>query len=271
MTLPELITKMGGLWNKIPVTYALMLIGSLALAGIYPFAGYFSKDLILEVAYANGSNAGRMAFTLGLVGAFCTAFYSWRLLFLTFHGECKYEQAHEAPRIMTWPLFILAIGAIFSGMLAVQMGILTAEFWGNSLILSAIIEKTHHLPALVKLVPLFASIAGILLAYLFYILSPELPKIFAHAFSGFYLVLQNKYYIDEIYEFIFVRPFKWLADKLWQIGDVIIIDGFGPNGFANISQRMSGVIARVQSGLLYHYILVMVIGLVGLITWYVFQ
>ena len=179
------ITKMGGLWNKIPVTYTLMLIGSLALAGIYPFAGYFSKDLILEVSYAHGSDAGMMAFSLGLVGAFCTAFYSWRLLFLTFHGECKYKDAHEAPRIMVWPLFILALGAIFSGMLAVKMGILTPEFWNNSLIISSIIEKAHHVPEFIKLVPLFASVAGILLAYVFYLLLPEIAAVFAAALSAF--------------------------------------------------------------------------------------
>ncbi len=263
------INKMGGLWKKIPVTYGLMLIGSLALAGIYPFAGYFSKDLILEVAYAKGTNAGMMAFTLGLVGAFFTAFYSWRLLFLTFHGECKDPHAHEAPRIMTWPLFILALGAIFSGMLAIKMGILEAQFWNNALVISPIIEQAHHVPELVKLVPLFASFAGILIAYLFYLVVPELAKIFAHSFSGLYLVLLNKYYVDELYEFLLIKPYKYIANLLWQIGDVMIIDGWGPNGAAKVSERLSGAISRVQSGYLYNYALVMVVGLVGLITWYV--
>ena len=263
------ITKMGGLWKKIPITYALMLIGSLALAGIFPFAGYFSKDLILEVTYAKASNAGIMAFTLGLVGAFFTAFYSWRLLFLTFHGECKAQDAHEAPKIMTVPLFILALGAIISGMLAVKMGILEPAFWNNSLVFGPIIEKAHHVPEFIKLVPLLASFAGILVAYLFYLLMPEFAQIFAHSFAGLYLVLQNKYYIDELYEFLLVKPAKCLANLLWQKGDVTLIDGLGPNGAAWVSQKLSGVISRCQSGYIYHYILVMVVGLVGIITWYV--
>lgn len=263
------IRKMGGLWNKIPVTYGLMLIGSLALAGIYPFAGYFSKDLILEVAYAKNSNAGLMAFTLGLVGAVFTAFYSWRLLFLTFHGKCQYKDAHEAPKIMIYPLFILAFGAIFSGILAVKMGILTSEFWGGSLVVSSIIGKVESIPEFIKLAPLFLSALGILVAYLFYIRLPEMAKIFAHSFSGLYLILQNKYYVDEIYNFLFVQPFKFLSNILWKICDGMIIDDCGPNGVAKISDRLSGLIAKVQSGYIYHYILVMVMGLVSLITWYV--
>ncbi len=263
------INKMGGLWRKIPVTYGLMLIGSLALAGIYPFAGYFSKDLILEVAYAKGGNAGMTAFTLGLVGAFFTAFYSWRLLFLTFHGECKNPHAHEAPRIMIWPLFILALGAIFSGILAIKMGILEAQFWNNALVVLPIIKQAHHVPELIKLVPLFASFAGIFIAYLFYLALPSLAKIFAHSFSGLYLLLLNKYYIDELYELLLIKPYKYVANLLWQIGDVMIIDGLGPNGAAKISEKLSGVISRGQSGYLYNYALVMVIGLVGLITWYI--
>ncbi|MCT4635991.1 MAG: NADH-quinone oxidoreductase subunit L [Rickettsiales bacterium] len=263
------IRKMGGLWNKVPVTYGLMLIGSLALAGIYPFAGYFSKDLIIEVAYAKNSNAGLMAFTLGLVGAVFTAFYSWRLLFLTFHGKCQYKDAHEAPRIMIYPLFILAFGAIFSGVLAVKMGILTSKFWGSSLVVLPIIEQTESISEFVKLMPLFLSGFGILMAYLFYIKLSEMAKIFAHSFSGLYLVLQNKYYIDEIYNFIFIRPFKYVSNALWKICDGMIIDDLGPNGVANISNKISGVIAKAQSGYIYHYILVMIIGLVSIITYYI--
>lgn len=263
------IRKMGGLWNKIPVTYGLMLIGSLALAGIYPFAGYFSKDLIIEVAYAKNSNAGFMAFTLGLVGAVFTAFYSWRLLFLTFHGKCQYKDAHEAPRIMIYPLFVLAFGAIFSGLLAVKMGILTSEFWRGSLVVLPIIEQTESISEFIKLMPLFLSGLGILMAYLFYIKLPEMAKIFAHSFSGLYFVLQNKYYFDEIYNFMFMRSFKYISNILWKICDGIIIDDLGPNGVANVSNKLSGVIAKAQSGYIYHYILVMVIGLVSLLTWYV--
>ncbi len=264
------INKMGGLFRKTPITYGLMLIGSLALAGIYPFAGYFSKDLILEVAYAKATDAGIMAFTLGVVGAFFTAFYSWRLLFIVFHGKCKNEDAHEAPQIMTWPLFILAFGAIFSGILAIKMGILTPEFWNNSLIVSDIIEKAHHVSTYIKLAPLFASVGGIAIAYLFYILCPEMPKIVAHSSYGLYLFLKNKYYIDEIYNFAFVKPFKYLSNLLWQVADIKMIDNFGPNGAAFVSQKLSLAIAKVQSGYIYHYIMVMILSLVLLISWYVF-
>ena len=187
------IQKMGGLWNKIPVTYALMTIGSIALAAIYPFAGHFSKDLILEVAYAKATNAGVIAYTLGSVGALFTAFYSWRLIFITFHGKCKAVDVHEAPRIMTWPLFILALGAIFSGYVAVKLGILTPEFWGPSLVFNSIIEKAHHISEVMKFLPVILSLIGIALAYLFYIAYKELPKIFAHSFYGLYL-----YYITNI-------------------------------------------------------------------------
>ena len=262
------ITKMGGLWKKIPITYALILIGSIALAGIYPFSGYFSKDLILEVAYAKGTDASFMAFALGVVGALFTAFYSWRLLFMVFHGKCKIEEAHEAPKIMTIPLYILALGSIILGMIAVNMGILTTQFWGSSLIVTDIIEKAHHIPSLIKLLPLFASIFGIFFAYLCYIAFKDLPASIAHGLYGLYLLLKNKYYIDEIYDFILVKPFKVIANILSKYIDVKIIDNLGPNGFAFISQKFSGVISKAQSGYIYNYIMVMVVSLVLILTYY---
>ena len=258
------IRKMGGLWNKIPVTYALMTIGSLALAGIYPFAGYFSKDLILESAYASNSNAGLIAYVLGNVAALFTAFYSWRLIFITFHGECKIKP-HHIPSIMTWPLFILGFGAIFAGILAVKFGILTPQYWGSSLVFGSIIEKAHHIPTLLKITPLILALLGISLAYLFYIAYKELPKIFTHALYGLYLLLLNKYYIDEIYDFVLVRPFKYLSNALWQFD--ILLDGVGPNGFAKLSQKLSGVLSKGQSGYVYTYVMVIVVSLVGILTW----
>ncbi len=263
------IFKMGGLAKKIPTTYILMLIGSIALAGIYPFAGYFSKDLILEVAYARGNEAGMMAFTLGLIGAFLTAFYSWRLLLLTFYGECQYEDAHEAPRIMIYPLLILALGAVFSGMLGIYMGILTPDFWGGALIFGDIIEKAHHVSWIIKFIPLIASLLGIGLAYIFYLFYPSLPGVFAHGFGGLYVVLKNKYYIDELYNFIIVKPFSCIARIIWKFADIKLIDDLGPNGLAFITDKTSQIISRVQSGLIYHYILVMLLGMIGLISWYV--
>lgn len=265
------INKMGGLWKKIPITYTLMTIGSLALAGIYPFAGYFSKDLILEVAYAKGNNAALMAFSLGIIGALFTAFYSWRLIFIAFHGDNKNStEAHEAPKIMLYPLFILAFGAVFSGFLAVKFGILTKEYWGSALVFSDVIEQAHHLPIYITLLPLFASLFGILLAYLFYMQCKEIPKTIAHAFYGLYLCLKNKYYIDEIYEFIFVKPFAYIADIIWKILDVKLIDGLGPNGAAMISQKLSANIAKIQSGYIYQYITIMIISMIVILSWYIF-
>lgn len=260
------IRKMGGLWNKIPTTYALMTIGSLALAGIYPFAGYFSKDLILESAYASNSNAGLIAYVLGSVGALFTAFYSWRLIFITFHGECKIKP-HHIPSIMTWPLFLLAFGAVFAGILAVKFGILTPEYWNSALVFGTIIEKAHHIPILLKITPLILALLGISLAYLFYVAYKELPKIFTHALYGLYLLLLNKYYVDEIYDFLLVRPFMRLANILWQFADVNLIDGLGPNGLAKISQKASGLLSKAQSGYVYTYVLVIMLSFVGILTW----
>lgn len=261
------IRNMGGLWKKIPITYVLMTIGSLALAGIYPFAGYFSKDLILEVAYASNSKAGLIAYALGAVAALFTAFYSWRLIFLTFHGKCKINDSHEAPKIMLYPLFILAIGAIIAGIMGVNLGILTPEFWGNSLVFTSIIENAHNIPYAIKLLPLILSIGGITFAYLFYILFPELPKVITHGCYGLYLVIFNKYYFDELYNFIIVKPYKYIANLAWKIADIKACDGI-PNGCAALSQRLSGLISKAQSGYVSNYILVMIIGMVSILTWY---
>jgi NADH-quinone oxidoreductase subunit L len=265
------ITKMGGLWRKIPFTYVLMLIGSFALAGVYPFAGYFSKDLILEAAYAHASEAGMLAFSLGICAAFCTAFYSWRLICLVFHGQCQYEDAHEAPKVMILPLIILAIGSIFSGLIAVEMGFLEHNFWSGSLVVTDIVNKAHHLPYFVKFIPLLAGASGIIIACLFYLRFVEIPQVLSYTFYGLYIMLKDRYYIDEIYNYLLVKPFRFLADVMWKIVDVFIIDGLGPNGFAKISYRISLFIGRVQSGYIYNYIFVMILSLVLMLTWYIYS
>jgi NADH-quinone oxidoreductase subunit L len=264
------IRNMGGLWKKIPITYILMTIGSLALAGIYPFAGYFSKDLILEVAYASNSDSGLIAYALGAIGALFTAFYSWRLIFVVFHGKSKIKSAHEAPKIMIFPLFILAFGSLFAGIVGVNYGILTPEFWGNSLIFHSVIDAAHNIPEIIKILPILLSVFGLFIAYLFYVLCPELPKIMTHCCYGLYLVIFNKYYFDELYSFLLVRPYKYIANVLWKIADVKTCDGI-PNGCASISQKLSALISRVQSGYVSNYILVMIVGLVSIITWYVIR
>lgn len=273
------IRKMGGIWRKIPITYTMFWIGSLALAGIFPLAGYYSKDIILEAAYVS-PEYGQFAFILGLVAAFLTAFYSWRLIILTFHGKPRASEevmhhVHESPYVMLVPLFILAIGAVVMGYVGANLwGMVDheAKFWGAALFSlnhNEILEKAHHLPMTVKLIPLFVGVAGIILAYIIYIFVKPISLILASGLKPLYNLSYNKYYIDEIYEIIFVKPTKELGNFLWKFADAVVIDGLGPNGAAFIARKSSQIVARLQSGLVYHYAFVMIIGLVGLISWYV--
>ena len=209
--------KMGGIWKKIPITYVLMWVGSLALAGIPFFAGYYSKDLILEAAWAASSNSGYFAFWLGCLAAFLTAFYSWRVLLLTFHGNFNsskevLDHVHESPIVMLIPLFVLALGAIFSGWYFYNdfVGYNWKEFWGNSIFISEkhkAFKLAHYVPLWVKYLPIFLAILGILCAYLLYILNPNLPKILSKKFSPIYNLFFNKWYFDELYDYFFVKSF----------------------------------------------------------------
>jgi NADH-quinone oxidoreductase subunit L len=190
------ITKMGGIWKKIPLTYGLMWIGSLALAGIYPFAGFYSKDAILEAAYASHSQVGQYAYIVGTIAAFLTAFYSWRLIILVFHGKPNasakiMEHVHESPKVMLFPLIILAVGALTSGVIAYNMGIIDANmaFWGNSLSSSRnnILEQIHHIPTIYKYLPLIVAILGIFTAYKNYVFITSIPKLLCSCFDPVYI------------------------------------------------------------------------------------
>ncbi len=269
--------KMGGIWKKIPMTYALMWIGSLALAGIPPFAGYFSKDIVLEAAYAAHSGAGNFAFAMGIAAAFLTAFYSWRLLLMTFHGETRadmhtFDHAHEAPKVMMLPLIVLALGAIGSGYIAYEwfVGHDRFMFWGASIVQSAddIIEHAHHVPLWVKYLPLAVGLAGIAMAYVCYLLIPSIPGVIVKTFKEFHAFLFNKWYFDELYDLIFVRPAKWLGHVFWKRGDGDIIDRFGPDGVSSLAAKIGRRASALQSGYVYHYAFAMMIGVVALITWY---
>ncbi len=277
--------NMGGLWRKIPVTYALMWIGSLALVGFgipglgIGFAGFYSKDMVLETAYAAHSAAGSYAYWLGIVAAFMTAFYSFRLLFLTFHGKTRadhhtFEHAHEAPRVMIWPLFVLAAGAVLAG--AVFYGPFVGEgreaFWGESLlVLHDIIEEAHHVPFWVKALPMLVTLAGIALAWLMYVQSPGLAPKAASGLRPLYLFSFRKWYFDELYDRIFVRPAIYLGRGLWTTGDGAVIDGIGPNGVAAAARQIAQRASRLQSGYVYHYAFAMLIGVVVLVSWYLFS
>ena len=269
--------KMGGIWKKIPITYALMWVGSLALAGIPFFAGYYSKDLILEAAWAASSNSGYFAFWLGCLAAFLTAFYSWRLLLLTFHGNFNsskevLDHVHESPFVMLIPLFLLALGAIFSGWYFYNdfVGYNWKEFWGNSIFISEkhkAFKLAHYVPLWVKYLPIFLAILGILCAYLFYVLNPNLPKILSKKFSPIYNLFFNKWYFDELYDYLFVKSFIKFGNFFWKKGDEGTIDRFGPNGISKLVKNISSKSIIIQSGYIYHYAFAMLIGLVVLITW----
>jgi NADH-quinone oxidoreductase subunit L len=270
--------RMGGLWKKIPLTYAMMWIGSLSLAGIPLFAGYYSKDTILAAAWASASGAGRYAFVLGLFAAFMTAFYSWRLLFMTFHGKPRagedvMHHVHESPWVMLVPIFILAAGATVAGFLFEKyfVGAARAGFWKGSILVLAghhNVAGAHQTPEFIALLPTLFALAGIAVAYVGYILRPELPGRLALRFRALYLLVLNKFYFDEAYDRLFVRSAFLLGDGLWKSGDGAVIDGLGPDGIAAATRDLARQASRFQSGYVYHYAFVMLIGVVGLITWY---
>lgn len=272
--------NMGGIYKMIPATYFLMWIGSLALAGIPPFAGYFSKDLVIEVAFMDNSAHGTFAFWLGIAAAFMTAFYSWRLLFMTFHGKPRASKevmshVHESPMVMMIPLLVLAVGALFAGWLFKDyfVGELRADFWGDAIFVmpaNDTIEAVKNIPGWVPWAPFVMAVSGIFLAWLFYVAKPDLPQATANALRPLYLFSFNKWYFDELYDRLFVKPSLVLGRKLWKSGDGAIIDGYGPDGVASTTRGLSRWISGLQTGYVYHYAFVMLIGVVGLVTWYFF-
>lgn len=270
--------KMGGTWKLIPVTYALMWIGSLALAGVFPFAGYFSKDIILEAAWAAHSSVGGYAFWLGITAAFLTAFYSWRLIIMTFHGAPRADEktmahVHESPKVMIVPLIVLAAGACFAGWAGYNwfVGEGAADFWGNAILVlptHTALEDAHFVPAWVKYLPLVVGGAGIALAYVMYMFVPSLPAKVVRAIKPIHTFVFNKWYFDELYDAIFVKPAFSIGRGLWKVGDEAIIDGLGPNGIAQTTQDLAAKTSSVQTGYLYHYAFAMLIGVVLMVTWY---
>jgi NADH-quinone oxidoreductase subunit L len=265
------IRRMGGIWRKIPLTYAMMWIGSLALAGIPWFAGYYSKDFVLEAAYAAHTPQGMYAFVLGLLAALLTAFYSWRLIILTFHGAPRADQetmdhVHESPWVMLVPLLVLSAGALFAGYLLKYpfVGSGWQSFWQGSIVNAPhnhIIEAVHHVPGWVPVIPTVVAVVGIVTAFLLYMVAPAIPGRLAAAAPGLYRFLLNKWYFDELYDRIFVRPARRLAQVLWRTGDVRIIDGM-PNGAASLAAGAARGVARFQTGRVANYALTMIGGLV---------
>ncbi|MGH7014293.1 MAG: NADH-quinone oxidoreductase subunit L [Stellaceae bacterium] len=273
--------KMGGLRSLIPATYILMWIGSLALAGIWPFAGYYSKDTILEASWAAGTDVGHYAYWLGTFAAFLTAFYSWRVIFLTFHGKPRASKevmahVHESPPVMILPLVVLAAGATFAGMIGYHwlVGAGREAFWGDSILVLPghdTIAGAETAPFWVSKLPLAMGLAGILVAWIAYIVQTGIPAWFVHYFRPIYLFILNKWYVDELYDAVIVRPAMWFGVRLWKDGDGVVIDGLGPDGLAKATRGMATVLSRFQTGYLYHYVFAMFVGAVVLVSWYVLR
>ena len=304
--------KMGGLARAIPFTWAMMLIGNLALTGVgIPFvgglAGFYSKDAIINSTFAAHSGLASYAFTLLIVSAGMTSFYSWRQFLMTFHGRYrggdmdphemhhdeehdeplrgvadtghdqthqhhlpKLEEVHESPLAMLVPLGLLALGALFAGLAFNQyfMGEGAHEFWRASIFLGE--GHEGHLPLWVEFAPLTVTVIGFLIAFYYYILHPELPKKLADRKDMLYLFLYNKWYFDELYDFLFVRPAFRLGRFLWKRGDGTVIDGLGPDGIAARVLDASRGAVKLQTGYVYHYALAMLLGVVALATWFVY-
>ncbi len=299
----------GDLRGKIPLTFWAMMAGTLAITGVgivdlFGFAGFYSKDAILEAAYASGSEMGQFAFVVGILVALMTSFYSWRLMFLTFWGKPRWAGSehiqhalhdahghdhahpapdphhsdgtggyhpHESPVSMLIPLGVLSLGAIFSGFLfhGTFTGAETSpEFWRGSIALNeGLMAAMEQLPLWVKWAPFTVMATGLLIAWYAYLRNPRFPERFVEQFAVLHKFVFHKWYFDELYDRIFVRPAFWLGRQFWKIGDIGIIDRFGPNGAAWLVARGSVLAQKVQSGYLYSYALVMLLGLVGAVSW----
>ncbi|UTW57499.1 NADH-quinone oxidoreductase subunit L [Kordiimonas sp. SCSIO 12603] len=278
--------NMGGLLKKIPFTATVMFIGNLAITGVPLLSGYYSKDLIIEAAFAAHSGVGEFAFFMTVVAALMTSFYSWRLWFMTFLGESRadahtYDHAHEGPMFqMRFPLAVLAFGAVFAGMTFKEafIGHDVAGFWNGAVDLSVkvmshgeslpIMEAAHHVPGAVKLAPMIAMIVGLLLAAWFYARKTDLPQRTAKTFNLLYDFLLNKWYFDELYDFLFVKPSFALGRIFWKRGDEQTIDGFGPNGVSAAVAMVAAKVRKLQTGYVYHYAFAMIVGLAAIVTWF---
>jgi len=294
--------KMGGLMKYLPVTYAVMTIGTIAITGlgipgVGGFAGFYSKDSIIESAFASATSGhspvAYFAFIVGLMAAGLTAYYSWRLIIMTFHGtpHWKHDAAdhhahddhahddhhhgplkpHESPLVMLAPLIALAIGAIFAGWYFAPefIGHHEADFWRGAIYVGEhnhVLHDSHDVPTWVKWAPLVLTLIGSLVAVWVYGLREGMARRMADRGGPLHAFLYNKWYFDELYQATFVRGAKALGDLFWKIGDIKIIDGLGPNGIAWLSQRVGGRLSRLQSGYVYHYAFVMLLGVAGLIA-----
>jgi len=275
------IRRMGGLRKYIPATYWLMIIGTLALTGFgipgtsFGTAGFFSKDAIIEAAYGAHTSIAYYAFWLLVIAALFTSFYSWRLIFMVFHGRPRatadvMHHVHEAPVSMLVPMILLGIGALFAGIVFLPyfIGAHYHAFWKGALSAAANMpEGAHHLPLWVEWSAFMAMAIGFIAAFLFYIIAPSVPRALAKGLAPLYKFLLSKWYFDELYNVLFVRPAFAIGRFFWKVVDIKIIDGCGPNGIAARVMNITNKVTQMQTGYLYHYAFAMIIGVAALITW----
>ena len=272
--------RMGGLRKLMPVTYVTCVIGSLALAGIPPFAGFFSKDAIIEAVHHSATPGAGFAYIAVLIGVVLTAFYSFRLVFMAFHGEERMDtktrsHLHESPWVITVPLVALAVPSLLAGLMLVNP-VLDGSLFGNSVVAGSNPEGIDmtaagmlaHAPFAW---PFWLAVVGIVAAWVCYSLKPELPVKAAERWSALYGLLMRKYGFDEFYQRVFADGATGLGHLLWEWGDRRLIDGWMVNGTASVVARSAGLVRRIQSGLVYHYAFAMIIGLVGLMSWILFR
>lgn len=271
--------KMGGLWKKIPLTFAMMLIGTIALTGFWFTAGYYSKDMIIEATFMSGSSWSGYAFGMGVFAALLTSFYSWRLIFMTFFGKSRASQSvqdhvHESSYWMLVPLFILAVGALGAGLVFHEefVGHNYAEFWGNALVVlgdNPVLFDHHAIPHWVPNAPAVVMLLGFAAALYLYIYRPEIPAKLAQTFRFLYNLSFNKWYVDEIYDYLFVEPAKKLGIFLWKRGDEQVIDRYGPDGLSANVLSLAKKFREMQSGYVYHYAFAMLIGIAAFVSWFI--
>ena len=267
------INQMGGVWKKLPYTYTLMIIGTLALTGFPFLSGFYSKDAIIEFAFLRGNSLGFYASSIGVFAALLTSIYSWRLIFKTFHGsynnsKLRIDSMHESPMIMLVPLIILALGAIFAGILFKDLFIgheTSYEFWSSSIKFLEPLSKDHPPIWFIYLTPLLVIIS-IPLSYYLFVKNKKIVDSIVKSNKPFYLFLLNKWYFDEVYDFIFVKPSKKIGYFFWKKIDVSLIDKFGPDGISQLIKYFSLKAVKFQSGYIYHYAFVMLIGFSILLT-----
>ena len=268
------INNMGGVWKKLPYTYTLMVIGTLALTGFPFLSGFYSKDAIIEFAYLKGNTAGYYAAGIGIFTAFLTSIYSWRLMFKTFHGNfnnknIKIEETHESPLVMLIPLIFLSIGAIFAGFVFKELFIGSYglnSFWQDSIFFLKPLS-TEHPPLWFLISTPTLVIISIPISYYLFLKNKDLPEQFIKINKPLYQFLLNKWYFDELYDFIFVKPSKKLGIFLWKFFDLRIIDGFGPDGISALIKKFSVKANKFQSGFIYQYAFVMLLGFSALLTY----